>query len=141
MELMLLTGINWNLTFSIFYSLLIALVALYSWVVPQGDKRWWGLALLMTVFVVAALQPVSELVRMLLLDAASFAAVALVGGQSPIAAKAAKTYLWMLVAAVLCVGAGLYIAGILGGATTTQIGALCAQAGVDPVLFLAARCG
>jgi hypothetical protein len=96
MELMLLTGIDWDLTFSIFYSLLIVLVALYSWVVPQGDKRWWGLALLMTVFVVAALQPVSELVRMLLLDAASFAAVALVGGQSPSAAKAAKTYLWML---------------------------------------------
>jgi formate hydrogenlyase subunit 3/multisubunit Na+/H+ antiporter MnhD subunit len=124
MELMLLTGINWNLTSSIFFTLLVALVAVYSWVVPQGDKRWWGLALLMTVFVVAALQPVSELVRMLLLDAASFAAVALVGGQSPIAAKAAKTYLWMLVAAVLCVGAGLYLAGILGGATTTQIGAL-----------------
>jgi formate hydrogenlyase subunit 3/multisubunit Na+/H+ antiporter MnhD subunit len=124
MELMLLTGINWNLTSSIFFTLLVALVAVYSWVVPQGDKRWWGLALLMTVFVVAALQPVSELVRMLLLDAASFAAVALVGGQSPIAAKAAKTYLWMLVAAVLCVGTGLYLAGILGGATTTQIGAL-----------------
>ena len=124
MELMLLTGINWNLTSSIFFTLLVALVAVYSWVVPQGDKRWRGLALLMTVFVVAALQPVSELVRMLLLDAASFAAVALVGGQSPSAAKAAKTYLWMLVAAVLCVGAGLYLAGILGGATTTQIGAL-----------------
>ena len=124
MEMMHYAGINWNLTFSIFFSLLIALVALYSWVVPQGDKRWWGLALLLAAFVVAALQPVSELERTLLLDAAAFAAVALVGGQSPAAAKAAKTYLWMMVAAVFCVGAGLYLAGILGGATTTQPGAL-----------------
>ena len=82
MDIMALTGINWNLTFSIFFILLVALIAVYSWVVPQGDKRWWGLALLMTVFVITALQPVSELGRMLLLDAAAFAAVALVAGQS-----------------------------------------------------------
>jgi len=55
-------------------------------------------------FVIAALQPVSELARMLLLDAATFTAVALVGGQSLAAAKAAKTYLWLLILAVLCVG-------------------------------------
>jgi formate hydrogenlyase subunit 3/multisubunit Na+/H+ antiporter MnhD subunit len=124
MEMMLFTGSNWNLTLSMFFTLLVALVAVYSWVVPQGDKRWWGSTLLMTAFVVAALQPVSELGRMLLLDAASFAAVALVGGQSPAAAKAARTYLWMLIAAVLCVGAGLYLAGVPGGATTVQPGAL-----------------
>ena len=112
---MAITGINWDLTFSIFFILLIALVAAYSWVVPQGNKRWWGLALLMVAFVIAALEPVSELVRMLLLDAAAFTAVALVGCQSPAAAKAAKTYLWLLILAVLCVGAGLYLAGILGG--------------------------
>jgi len=56
-ELMAITGINWNLTFSIFFILLIALVAAYSWVVPQGNKRWWGLALLMVAFVLAALAP------------------------------------------------------------------------------------
>ena len=59
MNMMALTGINWNLTSSIFFTLLGALVAVYSWVVPQGDKRWWGEALLMTAFVVAALQPVN----------------------------------------------------------------------------------
>jgi formate hydrogenlyase subunit 3/multisubunit Na+/H+ antiporter MnhD subunit len=122
MDMMALTGINWNLTFTIFFILLVALIAVYSWEVPQGGKRWWGLALLMAAFVVAALQPVGELGRMLLLDAAAFAAVALVAGQSPAAAKAAKTYLWMLIPAVLCVGAGLYLAGILGGATMTQPG-------------------
>jgi multicomponent Na+:H+ antiporter subunit D len=121
---MVLTGINWNLTFSIFFILLVALIAVYSWVVPQGDKRWWGLALLMAAFVIAAMQPVSELARMLLLDAAAFAAVALVGGQSLAAVKAANTYLWMLIPAVLCVGAGLYLAGMLGGATITQPGAV-----------------
>jgi formate hydrogenlyase subunit 3/multisubunit Na+/H+ antiporter MnhD subunit len=124
MEMMILTGINWNVTFSIVFSLLIALVAVYSWVVPQGNKRWWGLALAMTGCVLAALQPVSELGRMLLLDGASFTAVALVGGQSPAAAKAARTYLWMLIPAVLCVGAGLYLAGVLGGAAMTQPGVL-----------------
>jgi formate hydrogenlyase subunit 3/multisubunit Na+/H+ antiporter MnhD subunit len=124
MNMMALTGINWNLTFSIFFVLLVALIAVYSWVVPQGDKRWWGLALLMTAFVIAALQPVGELGRMLFLDAAAFAAVALVAGQSPAAAKAAKTYLWMLIPAVLCVGAGLYLAGVLSGATMTQPGAV-----------------
>jgi len=122
MELMAFTGINWNLIFSIFLTLLITLVAVYSWVVPQGDKRWWGLALLMVVFVVIALQPVSELARMLLLDAAAFTAVALVGGQSLAAAKAAKTYLWLLILAVLCVGAGLYLAGVLGGKAIAQPG-------------------
>jgi formate hydrogenlyase subunit 3/multisubunit Na+/H+ antiporter MnhD subunit len=127
MNMMALTGINWNLTFSIFFILLVALVAVYSWVVPQGGKRWWGLALLMAAFVVAALQPVSELGRMLLLDAAAFAAVALVDGQSPAAAKAAKTYLWMLIPAVLCVGAGLYLAGVLSGATMTQPGVVQAR--------------
>jgi formate hydrogenlyase subunit 3/multisubunit Na+/H+ antiporter MnhD subunit len=124
MNMMALTGINWNLTFSIFFILLVALIAVYSWVVPQGDKRWWGVALLMTAFVITALQPVSELGRMLLLDAAAFAAVALVAGQSPAAAKAAKTYLWMLIPAVLCVGAGLYLAGVLSGATMSQPGAV-----------------
>ncbi len=124
MDIMALTGINWNLTFSIFFILLVALIAVYSWVVPQGDKRWWGLALLTTVFVITALQPVSELGRMLLLDAAAFSAVALVAGQSPAAAKAAKSYLWMLIPAVLCVGAGLYLAGVLCGATVTQPGAV-----------------
>ena len=122
MELMVFTGINWNLIFSIFLILLITLVAVYSWVVPQGDKRWWGSALLMVVFVVIALQPVSELARMLLLDAAAFTAVVLVGGQSPAAAKAAKTYLWLLILAVLCVGAGLYLAGILSGKVIAQPG-------------------
>jgi formate hydrogenlyase subunit 3/multisubunit Na+/H+ antiporter MnhD subunit len=122
MELMAFTGINWNLIFSIFLTLLTTLVAIYSWAVPQGDKRWWGLALLMAVFVVIALQPVSELARMLLLDAAAFTAVALVGGQSLAAAKAAKTYLWLLILAVLCVGAGLYLAGVLGGKAIAQPG-------------------
>ena len=122
MELMAFTGINWNLIFSIFLTLLITLVAVYSWVVPQGDKRWWGLALLMVVFVVIALQPVNELARMLLLDGAAFTAVALVGGQSLAAAKAAKTYLWLLILAVLCVGAGLYLAGVLSGNAIAQPG-------------------
>jgi hypothetical protein len=122
MTMTVLTGINWNVTFSIFFIVLIASIAVYSWVVPQGNKRWWGLALLLSVLVLVALQPVSELVRMLLLDAASFVAVALVWGQSLLAAKAAKTYLWLLILAVLCVGAGLYLAGILGGAAVTQPG-------------------
>ena len=122
MTMTVLTGINWNVIFSIFFIVLIALIVVYSWVIPQGNKRWWGLALLLSVLVLVALQPVSELVRMLLLDAASFVAVALVWGQSLLAAKAAKTYLWLLILAVLCVGAGLYLAGILGGATMTQPG-------------------
>jgi len=101
MTMTVLTGINWNVTFSIFFIVLIASIAVYSWAVPQGNKRWWGLALLLSVLVLVALQPVSELVRMLLLDAASFVAVALVWGQSLLAAKAAKTYLWLLILAVL----------------------------------------
>ena len=123
MDLMALTGINWNSTFSTIFVLLMALVAVYSWAVPQGGKRWWGLALLLAACVIAALQPVSELARMLLLDAAAFAAVALVGGQSPVAAKAANTYLWLLILAVLCVGAGLYLAGILDRGGMAQPGA------------------
>lgn len=122
MAMTVLTGINWNITFSIFFIVLIALMAVYSWIVPQGNKRWWGLALLLSVLVLIALQPVSELVRMLLLDAASFLAVAMVWGQSLSAAKAAKTYLWLLILAVLCVGTGLYLAGILDGATMAQPG-------------------
>ncbi|HEX2981032.1 MAG TPA: proton-conducting transporter membrane subunit [Anaerolineaceae bacterium] len=123
MEMMVIPGIDWNNTFSSFFILLVALVGVYSWAVPQGGRRWWFFALLMAALVIAALQPVTELARMLLLDAAAFAAVALVGNQTPAATKAARTYLWLLVVAVLCITTGLYLSGVLSGEAAAQPGA------------------
>lgn len=103
---------SWNLIFGgAFLALLIA-VALYAKAIPQGDLRWWGLAALLGVLVIAGQFVGEGVVGMLLIDAAAFVAVALVWIQdSPQAKAAARTYLILLSVAVIFLGVGLSLAG------------------------------
>ncbi len=60
------------------FALIFIATAVYSTAVTQGGRRWWGLAALLAVLVLAALQFEAALPRVILLDLAALAAVALV---------------------------------------------------------------
>lgn len=101
---------NWNLIFCGAFVLLLVCIGLYAKAVPQGNGRWWGLTALLGVLVIAGMLVSGEVARIVLLDAAAFAAVALVWIQdSPKAKAAARTYLVLLVIAVVFLGAGMYL--------------------------------
>ena len=105
------TGPTWWLLLSGLTVLLTAAIGVYAAGVPQGGGRWWILMGLVGVLAAAALFITGDLVRMALLEAAAFAAVALVWiGQAPGAAKAARNYLALLVVATVALGAGRYLA-------------------------------
>lgn len=105
-------GHSWDLVFGSAFLVILAGVALYARAIPQGDRRWWGLAALLGVLVIAGQVGGAGGGRMLLLDAAAFVAVALVWIQdSPQAKAAARTYLVLLLVAVIFLGVGLALAG------------------------------
>ncbi len=114
MDLIAVTGPNWDGWFSSLFGLLFIGIVLYSQAIPQGDRRWWALVVMSAALVIAGLQADSLLLRMVLLDAAAFAAVALVWTQGGRAAGAARTYLALLIPAVGCIGAGLLLSGGFG---------------------------
>ncbi len=98
------------------FTLVYLLTAIYSAVLPQGGKRWWALAAVLAGLVLAALQIQSDVLRMVLLDLAALAAVALVWVQpDPRAAKAARTTLALLLAGIALTAAGMALAGLFGG--------------------------
>jgi len=108
----LASSASWNTVFGGAFVVLLVGVALYAVAIPQGGRRWWGLAALVAVLVFASLAVGSEVARPLLLDAAALAAVALVWIQdAPQAKAAARTYLVMLVLAVIFMEAGFSLAG------------------------------
>lgn len=105
-------SVSWDWVFGGVFLLLMIGVGLYARAIPQGGRSWWGLAALLGVLTIAGMVVGEGLTRVLLLDAAAFVAVALVWTQdSPKAKAAARTYLILLVVAVVFLGAGLYLVG------------------------------
>ncbi len=94
---------NWNVRFGGLFIVLAAVIILYSFVIPQGGKRWWAMALLVIALTIAGALTGEGIIRTLLIDAAAFAAVGLVFvDQNPEAKRAAWIYLGMVAAAVVC---------------------------------------
>jgi multicomponent Na+:H+ antiporter subunit D len=92
------------------FLILFGLVALYAVAVPQGGRRWWGLLALLAVLVLAGTALDGEWLRMILVDAATFVAVVMVAIQNtPEAKRAARSYLVLMLLAVVCIGAGLLL--------------------------------
>jgi multicomponent Na+:H+ antiporter subunit D len=110
MDTVTLAGnLSWDMIFGGAFLALLISVGLYAKAVPQGKGRWWGLAALLGVLVLAGQAVGPGWARMLLLDAAAFAAVGLVWIQSePEVKAAAKTYLVLLALSVICLAAGQY---------------------------------
>lgn len=102
---------NWNGLFFGLFLLLAAAIALYARAIPQGGTRWWLLAGL-----TAALTGVGTLVnagwgKTILIDAAALVAVGLIFvDPNPQARRAAKVYLGMTAAAILCLLAAEFLA-------------------------------
>jgi multicomponent Na+:H+ antiporter subunit D len=105
-------GVTWDWVFCGVFLILLIAVGLYAKAIPQGDRRWWGLTALLGGLVIIGMAIGEGVARVLLLDAAAFVAVALVWIQDiPRAKAAARTYLILMVIAVIFLGAGLYLAG------------------------------
>jgi len=105
-------GLPWDIVFGGAFVVLLAGVAVYAVAIPQGDWRWWSLAVLLGVGVIAAQVSGAEVSRLLLLDAAAFVAVAMVWVQGTSeAAAAARNYLMLLTLAVIFLAVGLYLSG------------------------------
>jgi multicomponent Na+:H+ antiporter subunit D len=111
-SMMEMTTASSGLIFGGAFVVLLVGVALYAVSIPQGNWRWWGLAALLTILIIASQAIGSGMGSMLLIDAAAFVAVALVWTQdSPQAKSAARTYLILLLVAVIFLAAGLALAG------------------------------
>lgn len=103
---------RWDFVFGGAFILLLAGVALYAKAIPQGDRRWWGLATMLGILVVIGQAAGEGIGRLLLLDAAAFVAVALAWTQgTPQARAAARNYLVLLLVAACFLAAGLYLGG------------------------------
>jgi multicomponent Na+:H+ antiporter subunit D len=103
---------SWDWVFSGAFLILLAGVGLYATAIPQGGRRWWGLAALLGGLVIAGMAAGTGMGRVLLLDAGAFVAVGLVWTQdAPQARTAARTYLVFLAVAVVFLGAGLSLVG------------------------------
>lgn len=105
-------SVSWDWLFCGAFLVLMIGIGLYARAIPQGDRRWWGLAALLCILVIAGMAVGEGVSRVILLDAAAFIAVALIWIQdSPQARAAARAYLVFMVIAVLFLGAGLYLIG------------------------------
>jgi multicomponent Na+:H+ antiporter subunit D len=103
---------NWNAVFFAAAAGVLLMAGIYAAALCQGDRRWWLLAGLSGGLVLAAQAVQPPLVRMLLLDAAALASVALVWLQD---GRAGRLYLAAVLAGSLLVGAGLALSGVLAG--------------------------
>ncbi len=100
----------WTTVIGLTFTGLLAAIAVYTIPVPQGDRRWWAIFGLLAALVIAGVWSAEGMARTLLLDAAALTAVALVwvGGTAE-SARAARTYLSLLVPAMAAILAGLYL--------------------------------
>lgn len=108
MELFEWTGMNWQTSFSLVTLLILVLVAIYSAAIPQGGRRFWVFGAMIGALVLLAQWLDGALWRMLLLDAAALAAVALVWQQNR---RAGRLYLAAVVAGGLLTAGGLALGG------------------------------
>lgn len=105
-------GLHWDSLYTGLFLLVFASVAAYSLAIPQGDRRWWGLAAALGGLVLASQVVGAGFTRLILLDGAALAAVALVWVQDTPQAKAsAQSYLQLLLLAMALIGLGLYLGG------------------------------
>jgi len=95
------------------FLLLLAGIASCALVVPQGGRRWWCLTGTLAMLVTTGFALNEGWGRSLLLDAAGFAAVALVWSEgTEEAARAAGRFLQLLSVSVVCIVAGLILVGM-----------------------------
>ncbi len=107
---------SWDPVFAVAFLALFAAIALYSLSVAEGSRGWWALLAALALLMVGGTAAARGLTRLLALDAASFAAAGMVWLRgSTEARRAARTYLGALILAALCIAAGLYLGGLLGG--------------------------
>lgn len=112
MNILAETGTNWNGIFGGAFALVAACAFLYARSVPQGGARWWLLAAATAVLTLVGTLAGTGLAATLLIDAAALCAVALVFADSnPATRRAARVYLVMTLAAIVC----LLLAGCLAG--------------------------
>ena len=110
-----LHGPTWDTAFLGAFLLLLTGIALQAWAVPQGDRRWWGLSALLGSLVLAGLGLPAGWGRILLIDAAGFAAVALVWSEgTPESITAARRFLHLLILSVICLATGFLVVGMGG---------------------------
>lgn len=103
---------SWNWVFCGAFLILLIAILLYAKAIPQGDGRWWALTTVTGVLVIAGMAVGEGWIRVLLLDAAVFVAVALVWIQdSKLAKAAARTYLIFMAIAVVFLAVGMILAG------------------------------
>src|SRR5512133_8465 len=121
LEITPVTLIRPELLLSLLFGVVFASTVIYARAVPQGGQRWWMAAIVLVGLLIAAFQIEGELIRTLLLDAAVFAAVALVWvGSNSKAKAAARVYLVMALVAMACVAIALALTGELFGAEATR---------------------
>jgi len=86
-------------------------IGLFAVSVPQGGRRWWGLAAAVVALVLGSGLADSTWISAILLDLAELAAVALVWSHpTPEAAAAARKYLYSIAPAIACTLAALAVA-------------------------------
>ncbi len=100
---------KWNLVFGLTLAILWIAVACIARAIKQGDRRWWGVAAGVGALSIFSLF-FTGVVRVVLLDTAALLAVALVwlGGSSE-AKKAARTYLFLLIPALVFIALGMFL--------------------------------
>lgn len=104
-----------DVLFAAVFALIFAWVAVYAVAIPQGDRRWWALLGGLVPLSLGSVLAPEGVARMLVLDAAALLAVGLVWVRGSVGAvKAARTYLLLLLVAMICLGVGL---GLLRGST------------------------
>lgn len=104
-------GLHWDNLYTGMFLLVFASVAVYSLAVPQGDRRWWGLAALLGGLVIAGQVMGAGFTRLILLNGAALVAVALVWVQgTPQAQASAQKYLQLLLPAIVLISLGMYLA-------------------------------
>jgi len=116
LETIPVTSFHPEMLLSLLFGVVFFSTVIYARAVPQGGRPWWILSVLLVGLLIVAFQIESGLIRTLLVDGAVFAAVALVWTNTdPRAKQAARLYLIMAVAAMLCVTIASLLTGELFG--------------------------
>lgn len=108
MSLFEYTGFDWRIAFTAVTALILIAVEVYALIIPQGKKFWW-IALVTAVLIVAALWVSGAVLRTALLDLVALVLVFLVWDQDKAAGKLFLTA--VLVGSVL-VAIGMYFGGL-----------------------------
>ncbi len=106
-----LTGGNWHLIYSVAFTVLFISILFIALQTPQGSRRWWALAGLAGVLIIAGQLFTDAWIHMIMFDSAALVTVGMVWDRKTAPAKnAARIYLVMLLAAVFLTAAGMFFA-------------------------------